>query len=134
MKITQEIDDNMIIGLLCSAFEGGSNYWYFIERTELAGDLKEEDFHEGGKMQLPDQYWHWAELIPLVPGCALIITDKESDGKEEYRLDRAALERGLQVMSDKYPHHFGDFMSENDDAITADVYLQCCLFGEAIYG
>jgi hypothetical protein len=27
-----------------------------------------------------------------------------------------------------------DFIDENDDAITADVFLQFCLFGDVIYG
>jgi hypothetical protein len=44
------------------------------------------------------------------------------------------IESGLQVMADKYPKHFADFMSEEDDCVTADVFLQCCLFGDIIYG
>jgi len=39
-----------------------------------------------------------------------------------------------KVMHDDYPSHYGDAISENDDAGTGDVYLQCCLFGEVIYG
>ena len=136
MTITKQISDDQIRGLLCGAFEGGSNYWYDIVCTELAPGLTQSDFSEGGKMQLPDNYWHWAELIPFVEGCSLIISDLEADStdKKEYRLDRAALERGMQIMADKYAHHFNDFVSMNDDAITADVYLQCCIFGDVIYG
>jgi hypothetical protein len=49
------------------------------------------------------------------------------------RLDMAAIKNGLKVMAEKYPHHWQDFVSENDDAITGDVFLQCCLFGEIVY-
>jgi hypothetical protein len=45
----------------------------------------------------------------------------------------AAIKSGLKVMAEKYPHHWQDFVSENDDAITGDVFLQCCLFGEIVY-
>ena len=50
------------------------------------------------------------------------------------RLDLNAIKKGLQIMAEKYPRHMGDFLNENDDADTGDVFLQCCLFGEAIYG
>ena len=36
-------------------------------------------------------------------------------------LDRAALITGLQVMADKYPRQFHDFLIENDDAETGDI-------------
>jgi hypothetical protein len=42
--------------------------------------------------------------------------------------------RGLQLMADKYPNHFADFMQENDDATTSDVFLQLSVFGELIFG
>jgi hypothetical protein len=40
----------------------------------------------------------------------------------------------LALMAEKEPRHFGDFMGENDDATTSDVFLQLCLFGEVVYG
>ena len=37
-------------------------------------------------------------------------------------------------MAKKFPKCFADFLTENDDAETADVLLQCALFGEVRYG
>jgi len=37
-------------------------------------------------------------------------------------------------MAEKYPRHFHNFLEENDDAETGDVFIQCCLFGEIVYG
>jgi hypothetical protein len=42
--------------------------------------------------------------------------------------------KGLQVMAEKYPVHFNNFDSDNFDAETGDVFLQCSLFGEIVYG
>jgi hypothetical protein len=123
-----------VLCLLCSALEGGSNYWYMIEDYEFPDGVKYADFKEGGKYQIPDDYWHPAQLIPTHPGCSVIFTDNERDDGEKFRLNREALVKGLEVMATKYPRHWTDFMQENDDAETGDVYLQCCLFGEAIYG
>jgi len=72
--------------------------------------------------------------VPTTPGCALFIKDIEDDDGAEYRLDLEAIRKGLRVMADKFPKHFGDVLDENDDAETGDVFLQCCLFGDVIYG
>ena len=50
----------------------------------------------------------------------------------ELRLDLIA--RGLDVLASCYPRHFADLVNENGDSITADVLLQCSVFGELIYG
>lgn len=134
--VTTMIDDEKIRNLLCCAFEGGSNYWYMHTRNILPDGVTYADFQEGGKHTVAD-YWHPSELIPFVDGCALIITTEaagDEGDKIERRLDRAALERGLQIMAEKYPRHFANVVSENEDAETGDVFLQCCLFGEIVYG
>ena len=133
---TIERSDDQIRALLCNAFEGGSNYWYSIVGYQFADGLCYNDFRAGGKMQIPGDYWHPAELIPLAAGCALIIVDLDSPDNPPVQLllDRDVLARGVQVMAEKYPRHFSNWVSENDDATTGDVFLQCCLFGEAVYG
>ncbi len=135
-EVTMKMPVNLdrVLCLLCSALEGGSNYWYMIERYDLPKNMPYKDFKEGGKYQYPDNYAHPAQLIPTYPGCAVIFTVTEEDDGKEYRLDREALERGLRIMAEKYPRHWTNFVQENDDAETGDVYLQCCLFGEIVYG
>lgn len=133
--IKQEIPEERLKGILCTAFEGGTNYWLtditpHFERDDLSID----DFREGGKMQDPKCYWHWCQLVPLTEGCYLTFKDREDEDKRRYRLDRRTIEEGLAVMAKKYPKHFGDLISENDDADTGDVFMQCCVFGEIVYG
>lgn len=128
------IDMKTIRGLLCNAFEGGSNYWYEITRWELGAGHSFDDFKEGGKQQPKDNYWHWSQLIPTTPDCAILITDREDDSAPEYRLDMDAIERGLQVMADNFPNAFAEILTENDDSETGDILLQCCLFEDVIYG
>jgi len=81
-----------------------------------------------------DQKFILRELdYPLNEGGSLAIVRKglNSDGR---RLDLESIRKGLNVMASNYPRHFADFLNEAADAITADVFLQCCLFGELIYG
>ena len=132
MKIETQITDEQLRSLLTNAFEGGSNYWYRDAEPVFAEGVTKDDVKEGGKLQPPEGYYHWIELLPTIPGCAVKVRVQEQRGY--HLLDRAALERGAQVMAEKYPKHFADWMSENDDADTGDVFLQCCLFGDLVFG
>jgi len=131
MKVTQEISKKRISDLLCTALEGGSNYWYrieqFIEPQKL--EFMTDEPWNGGKPQL---FRHLD--YPLNEGGALLISDRKQGGDLLGRLDLASIQRGLELMATKFPRHWGDFLAENDDAETGDVFLQCCLFGELIYG
>jgi hypothetical protein len=41
---------------------------------------------------------------------------------------------GLQALADKYPHHLENiFDLDKQDAAAADLFIQCCLFGEEKY-
>lgn len=115
-----EITDQMIHDLLVTAREGGSNYWM-----------------EGLDYTLPEQ-----DVTPIdgtiypfvdypMSGGAVTITH---DDDEKATLTRENIERGLVVMAEKYPRHMNDVIIENYDADTADVFLQCCVFGELVYG
>ena len=89
----------------------GSSYW-----CKYAGDLGYEKTVE-----------------ELYAGQIIKLEDFE-DEKARYTLTLPKLKRGLTVMAKKFPRHFADFLTENDDADTADVLLQCALFGEVVYG
>ena len=123
------ISFSQIETLLCSAFEGGSNYWYQID-----GYHKPDNFDNSTEGNV--SFMHIS--FPLNKNGFLLIivkdgVDEEQKGKE-YTLNLAKIEQGLKIMSEKYPRHFNDILDENDDAITADVFLQSCLFGEVFYG
>jgi hypothetical protein len=125
VAVKHSISLERISDLLCSAFEGGSNYWYvineFVEPKALTFRTDK------------DQVYRHLDY-PLNEGGALVVGDMEDEDSEDKRLDLEAIERGLKIMAEKYPRHMLDFINENEDADTGDVFLQCCLFGEAIYG
>jgi hypothetical protein len=129
ISVKVPITKQRISDLLCCAFEGGSNYWYWIDKFIKPPKLEWQND--------PEQVFQHL-YYPLNAGGALIISDKEDDSptksKKTYRLDLESITKGLQVMADKYPWHFANMVSEDFDATTGDVFLQCCLFGEVIYG
>lgn len=137
LQLSLAVADKRLRDILCNAFEGGSNYWYFIEDTVCPPGTTLEDFFEGGSRQDPENYFHYAELLPLEEGGALIIRTLENDeinGHKSRRLDRDTIAKGCAVMAEKYARHWSNFVTEHDDAETGDVFLQCCLFGEIVFG
>jgi hypothetical protein len=123
MKVSIHVPNSRIADMLVGAFEGGSNYWLESCQCEKSANTK----FIGGE----DYY------SPIYADClygeVICFTDEE-DGNRIFKLNSDVLENGLRIMAEIAPKHFGDMISENDDATTADVFLQCCLFGEVIYG
>jgi hypothetical protein len=128
VNVPREIDAKRVQDMIVGAFEGGSNYWLGDGRVELVTPTYEE---LGGKDE--KIVWYGRETDNVFAREEFTITiDVPED--ELRTLDRTAVARGLQVMGDKYPDHYNDLVGENDDAATADVFLQCALFGELVYG
>jgi len=106
-----KLDD--IESLLDSASRG-SSYWCY---NELA-------YESNVKLALKEQ--------------GVIIEDQEGSDKDgnpkTHVLNLTKIKKGLTVMAKKERKHFADFLNGDYDQTTGDVFLQCCLFGEVIYG
>ncbi len=107
--------------LLCCALEGGSNYWYEIKKFNYPEGKTKEDY----------EFPHLE--LPFIAGGSLTIGEEESDAYDK-KLTIIEMQQGMKLLAEKYPKHYADFISENEDAITGDVFLQLSLFGEVIFG
>ncbi len=116
------ITDEQRSNLLCSALEGGSNYW--CDTIDRHGVTVEQAKY---RSDVPFVVGGWLEVVEQEPH------DKARTNKS-YRLDLGTIQHGLNIMAEKYPIHFNDVKNDTSDAITGDVFLQCCLFGSVIYG
>ncbi len=119
VTIEYEITAQRIQDLLCGAIEGGSNYW-----IEQCTDLT----YPEGKTRADFKYPYIE--VPMAGGSYMV---KPIEGGKPVKLDREAIMRGLQLMAEKEPGYWSDFITENDDAITGDIFLQCALFGEVLF-
>jgi hypothetical protein len=86
-------------------------------------------------------YWgSWRGPRPeaVVAGAETAEIAECPDGPDEvevtYKLDRAAIERGLKLMAEEWPHHWRDLTTESADAFTGDVLIQLSVLGEIRYG
>jgi hypothetical protein len=127
---TEDVSLERVRDLLCNAFEGGSNYWYVIVDYHRPAD--ETKLYRGTD-ELPFPHLDY----PVSEGGHLMISTHMGDeflGQTKWPLSLVTIRKGLEVMRQKYPQHWHDFIVENDDATTGDVFLQCCLFEETVYG
>lgn len=129
VQTTLEISLDRISSLLISAFEGGSNYWYRIEKFVKPREPAPAwaDF--------PECRHAW---YPLVKGGALVVSDYHGNegtkGMTTKVVDLAAIQAGLGLMAKESPRHWSNFINEDDDSETGDVFLQYVVLGEIVYG
>lgn len=123
IMVTTYVSRDLLEDTLCDALEGGSNYWYCIEKASAPAD-KPAYLHEyplrGGSL------WFSAKGDDG--------DDVEIEGSKRWVLDEFTMRKGAETMARMWPRHWGNLITENGDAETADVFLQCALFGDIIFG
>jgi hypothetical protein len=148
VETTFEITDTMLYDMIVTVWEGGSNYW--IDDYEFAKDKEDEalqkrvrdavdastlddkEFLTGSPV--PQRAWkvgsiHLYAFLMFEPAILRIMPD----GAEEIIVGRDDWSRGFTIMAEKFPRHWQDFVNDNSDVITADVWFQCVCFGDVIY-
>jgi hypothetical protein len=112
--------------MVSGALEGGSTYWM--------------DFTDGAPVSLKavpriteNEPWWTALNRCLRDGEEFHFTVREEEG-DTHVVTAAHLWNAWQVMQEKYYRHFRDMVAENDDATTADVFLQLAIFTDIVYG
>jgi hypothetical protein len=148
LGIATAVPMRRVLDIICNALDSGAfRYWIdprtLSERWPEASMWPSARALEGVEWLTEDDRAFFRDcrrcyFAPLVEGGALTFRLEDSDGlpgrSGECVFDLAAVRRGLQVMAEKYPRHFSDIVSGDDDATTADVFVQCCVLGEVVYG
>lgn len=127
ISVKATVEWEMITNAIIGALEGGSTYWlreydYAFQPDGVIGQplYAENDFWaKGGRVILRYDNPEQGE-------------DDEDQVSKEIGLPE--IKAGLRSMAEKSSSHFNDLLTENDDAITHDVFIQHVLFGEVVYG
>lgn len=125
--VTVKLTDETRSNLLCSAIEGGSNYWYFLGRDaeKVIDSVKPSD----GETPLVTRMWAAIEAGKEIP-----VRDIENVNTILGKISLLSIHEGEQLMLDKHPSHFADILDENDDATTGDVWFQYAVLKDLVYG
>ena len=149
ISVRIEIGIALIADILMTGFDDGISYWARRAHHRIPDHIDLEEWrdkngftsrfsHDPQDYETPDFY-----LAPFVGGS--IIFEEWGDGDKPIvrELNLRSIERGLRIMAaggpdgNKWPcgsQHFADMLSGNEDATTGDVFVQCCVFGDIIYG
>jgi len=122
VNATFKISRQQVVGALWRAF-GSQITWFRVVEVIEPPTLRFRSI-EHLALRMVD--------YPLNEGGSICIVSTEPSS-DVFRLDLKSIRRGLEDLATKYPRHFADLVNESTDAITSDVLLQCCLFGEHIY-
>ena len=122
VKATVRIPEQKINDMIVSAVEGGCTYW---ARFKFPNNYKEK-------------YQNYYD-IPMQGG-EIEVFDVETDELLGV-INKATIQTGLQLMADtkdvkgkQVPaRHFKNLATDNEDAETADVFVQLSVMGEIVY-
>lgn len=112
LNLTFTIKRQVLVDLLVTAVEGGSNYWAGFSNISPNGESYDR----------------------------VRVTDFEDNSKDRGEFSADDLLVGLQRLAADPPpfesalKHLTDVIREDYDADTADVVLQMSIFGEVVYG
>lgn len=118
------VDSDRVRDLLCAGLESPRAWGHQVERYEAPT----QGSWPGVSSYTPAD---WALWDPTKGGSITII-DGEDD--EAWVLDGEAIAQGLRLLADREPMHFRNWLEENEDAITGDIFLQLAVLGEVTYG
>ncbi len=121
MKLELEVKDKQLADVLDSA---GSKYWCKELRWPDADFLQDDTC--------------WEALLAGRIDHVTVVEDRSEEGKGplRHKVTREKVAKAAQIILDKYPHHLGAVLgnSEDADAETGDVLLQCAALGDIVYG
>lgn len=119
-EISIRINKQLLLDLMVTAFEGGSNYW--LNDVAQASDVVRDD----DLNYLSATFTFREEVTPTVKeGTVLVVTPQSM---------RTGLERMAASDSRGVRRHLADALGQDGDATTADVVLQFAMFGELVFG
>jgi hypothetical protein len=104
---------------ICTALEGGSNYWLqCFEPQSSRENVTEIPWYSDTKF--------WSGVFE--------IKAQVWDDEKTYTFNRESVINGLNWLSAHYLSRVVEIVEETGDAETADVFMQACLLGEIVYG
>lgn len=127
--IKKTISREVLEDIFVTAFEGGSNYWYFLSDESVAKIRKAVPKSE-------DEYLSTAILKAVLDhGVDIDINDAENEDEVVGTLSSSTFKDRLQDLANgDMAWALESHINENGDATSADIVFQYLAMGETVYG
>lgn len=126
LKRINQLGKNAVSDLISTAFEGGSNYW-----ASVVFAMAPTNYTFRCELFASDETPHPFYDNPLNEGGYVMI---KPDGHKAAKLNLESIEKGLELLAEKFPNRFVAICDENYDAADADVFLQLAILNEVVFG
>lgn len=125
-EVTTSVPFDRVVDLLTCSLQG-CTYWAARGEWLLCGAALRSSTR-GRRLDAPDGIC----IEQMLQGELQLDVTLRDSGKIE-TLNRQKVGEGLVRLQALHPLLFGGFLAANEDAVTGDVFLQLCLFGEVVY-
>lgn len=113
-----ELFDNLIT----NAFEAGvSLYWCYVDKEIIPAGFDKKDLSD----------FISERVIKNKVTLKIIDAENLDDFLGDLNLENC--HKAFTIMEKKYHHHFLDIINGDDDAITADIFLQLAIIGDVVF-
>lgn len=105
--------------------------------TEYAINAKNDDDYDKAKAICLDVYGEDGTYIErifatmLERGMPIVVTDPEGD---DHDFNLEVLEKGIDTLLEKAPDVFRDYVNGDNDLCSGMALIDCCIFGDVVYG
>lgn len=76
----------------------------------------------------------WAQESYTLTAVEDVNDDGDPKTGKVHKIGPAEVVAGIELMAREYFGHFADWRDDNDDAATGDVFLQCVILKDVVYG
>jgi hypothetical protein len=121
----QEISYDLFEGILVTALEGGSNYWYMLDLSDIEVP-KTKYAGESASVKVAKMVWF--DRINLR------VMDAENEDVVLGEVNLASIKSAFEKICSEYPETYLNLIREQYDADDADVFFQIATMGEITFG
>ena len=132
MKVELTIQDERLHDIFCNAMYSSRDLLVVEEEWDKINEHWNSPLNKDVRELHPAPYIERKMWTYIEAGKSIAFYDEYQEQFCELSWQRVV--DGTNKMAKSYDWHFMNIITEDDDAITADVWLQCVLLGEVVYG
>jgi hypothetical protein len=124
MQITLDIPSQLIADLVTANIETPHGDWFkAFKKFSQAATPDEDNLWYGD----PKNYIEGGRF-------ALLVHAHDKNGPQSHHLDLRGMKKGFEILAEKNLYTLFSILTGDWDSFSADAWMQCCLYGDIIFG
>jgi hypothetical protein len=124
--VRKKISYDLFEGILVTALEEGSTYWYSFVELEYTTDFDKHKYAtDSGVIRLAKMVWYLH--------INLRVMDAKDYDKFLGEVNLLSIETAFEIMRSQYPETYSNLIQKNYDANDADIFFQIATMGKITF-